>query len=74
MSTIDDVVELLRDGEWRNLQDLAKDLKLNPEKLQQIIQFLKNLEFIKLDEEQQKAQIDTDLKQLMHLQKPRQTP
>ena len=74
MSTIDDVVELLRDGEWRNLQDLAKDLKLPPEKLQQIIQFLKNLEFIKLDEEQQKAQIDTDLKQLMHLQKPRQTP
>ena len=67
MSTIDDVVELLRDGEWRNLQDLPKDLKLNPEKLQQIIQFLKNLEFIKLDEEQQKARINTDLKQLMRL-------
>jgi len=67
MSTIDDVVELLRDGEWRNLQDLAKDLKLAPEKLQQIIQFLEGLELIKLDEKQQKAQINTDLKQLMHL-------
>jgi len=67
MSAIDDVVELLRDGEWHNLQDLSKDLKLTPEKLQQIIQFLKSLELIKLDKKQQKAQINTDVKQLIPL-------
>ena len=67
MSAIDDVVELLRDGEWHNLQDLANDLKLTPEKLQQIIQFLKSLELIELDKQQQKTQINKDLKQLIPL-------
>jgi len=67
MSAIDEVVELLRDGEWHNLEDVSKDLKLTPEKLQQIIQFLKSLELIELDEKQQKAQINTDLKQLIPL-------
>ena len=68
MSAIDDVVDLLKDGEWHNLKDLAKDLKLNQEKLQQIIRFLKNLDLIKIDEKQQKAIISTDLKQLIALE------
>jgi len=67
MSAIDDVVDLLKNGEWHSLQDLSKDLKLTPEKLQQIIQFLKSLDLIKLDEKQQKAQINTELKQLITL-------
>jgi len=67
MSAIDEVVELLRDGEWHNLEDVSKDLKLTPEKLQQIIQFLKSLDLIKLDEKEQKAQINTELKQLITL-------
>ena len=67
MSAIDDVVDLLKNGEWHNLQDLSKDLKLTPEKLQQIIQFLKSLDLIKLDEKQQRAQINTELKQLIAL-------
>ncbi|NIM45385.1 MAG: hypothetical protein GTO54_07120 [Nitrososphaeria archaeon] len=65
MTAIDSVVDQLNDGEWHNLQDLAKDLKLTPEKLQQIIQFLRNLELIELDEKQQEAQMNTDLKQLI---------
>ena len=49
MSVIDDVLDLLKDGEWHNLKHLARDLKLNQEKLQQIIRFLKNLDLIKID-------------------------
>ena len=74
MSAIDDVVDLLKDGEWHNLKDLARDLKLNQEKLQHIIRFLKNLDLIKIDERQQKALINTGLKQLIALEKPKQTP
>jgi DNA-binding IclR family transcriptional regulator len=67
MSAIDDVVDLLKNGEWHNLQDLAENLKLDEEKLQRIIQFLKSLDLIKLDEKQQRAQINTELKQLIAL-------
>ena len=68
MSAIDNVVDRLKDGEWHNLQDLAKNLKLNQQKLHEIIQFLLGLDLIKLDEKQQKAQINTDLKQLITLE------
>jgi DNA-binding IclR family transcriptional regulator len=67
MSAIDDVVDLLKNGEWHNLQDLAENLKLDEEKLQRIIQFLKSLDLIKLDEKQRRAQINTELKQLIAL-------
>jgi len=67
MSAIDDVVDLLKNGEWHNLQDLAENLKLDEEKLQRIIRFLKSLDLIKLDEKQQRAQINTELKQLIAL-------
>ena len=68
MSAIDKVVELLKDGEWHNFQDLARNLKLNQQKLREIIQFLLSLDLIKLDERQQKAQVSTDLRQLMSLE------
>jgi len=67
MSAIDDVVDLLKNGEWHNLQDLAENLKLDEEKLQRIIRFLKSLDLIKLDEKQRRAQINTELKQLIAL-------
>ena len=68
MSAIDEVVELLKDGEWHNFQDLGKNLKLSQQKLHEIIQFLLSLDLIKLDEKQQKAQVNTDLKQLITLE------
>ena len=71
MSAIDDIVDLLKDGEWHNLKDLAKNLKLNQEKLQKIIQFLKNLDLIKLDEKHEKALINPHLKRLIALEQPK---
>ena len=74
MSAIDEVVDLLKDGKWHPLKDLAKNLKLTQENLQQIIQFLKNLDLIKLGTKQQQALINLDLKQLIDLEQPKQTP
>jgi DNA-binding IclR family transcriptional regulator len=65
VTAIDDLIDQLKDGEWHNLQDLAKSLKLTPKNLNEIIQFLKNLDLIKLDKTQQKTQLNTDLKQLI---------
>ena len=74
MSAIDDIVDLLKDGEWHTLKDLAENLKLNPEKLQEIVQFLEDLDLIKIDNKQQRALINPDLKQLITLEEPKQTP
>jgi hypothetical protein len=68
MSAIDDVVDILEDEEWHSLNDIAKDLKLTQQRLHEIIQFLLSLDLIKLDEKQQKAQVNTDLKQLITLE------
>ncbi len=65
MTAVDDLIDQLKDGEWHNLQDLAKNLNLTPKNLNEIIQFLQNLDLIKLDKTQQKTQINTDLKQLI---------
>ena len=68
MSAIDEVVELLKDGEWHHFQDLATNLKLNQQKLREIIQFLLSLDLIKLDKKRQRARVSTDLRQLMSLE------
>ena len=68
MSAIDEVVELLKDGKWHSLQGLAKNLRLDQQKLHEIVQFLLSLELLKLDEKERKAQINTDLKQLITIE------
>ena len=68
MSAIDDVVELLKDGKWHNLKELAKNLQIEQQKLKQIIRFLKNSGFIRLDKKQEKALISSDLKKTIILE------
>ena len=67
MSILDDVVDLLKDGEWHNLKDVAKNLKLTQQELQEILRFLKNLDLVKLDEKQKKALMTSVLKELISL-------
>jgi len=68
MSILDDVVDLLKDGEWHNLKDVAKNLKLTQQELQEILRFLKNLDLVKLDEKQKKALMTSVLKELISLE------
>jgi len=68
MSILDDVVDLLKDGEWHNLKDVAKNLELTQQELQQILQFLIKLDLVNLDEKQEKALMTSVLKELISLE------
>lgn len=68
MSILDDVVDLLKDGEWHDLKDVAKNLELTQQELQQILQFLIRLDLVNLDEKQEKALMTSVLKELISLE------
>ncbi|UCE43610.1 MAG: hypothetical protein JSV57_04430 [Candidatus Bathyarchaeota archaeon] len=68
MSAIDDVIELLEDGKWRTFEDIANNLQMEQQKVQQIVRFLEDLTLLKLDKKRKKASIDLDLKELMALE------
>jgi len=57
MSAIDQVLELLKDGNWHKLNEIAKQSGLQQPKLKAIVNFLAEYEFIYVDKEQQKAKL-----------------
>jgi DNA-binding IclR family transcriptional regulator len=57
MSTIDQVLELLKDGNWHKLSEIAKQFGLQQPKLEAIVNFLAEYEFIHVDKDEQKAKL-----------------
>ena len=57
MSTIDQILELLKDGNWHKLDDIAKQFGLQQSKLEAIVDFLAKYEFIHIDKDEQKAKL-----------------
>lgn len=57
MPAIDAILELLEDGGWHDLRDTAKKSKLHEFKVEMILIFLADYNFIDLDKEQQKAKL-----------------
>ena len=57
MSTIDQVLELLKDGNWHKLSEIAKQSGLQQSKLEAIVNFLAEYEFIYVDKDEQKAKL-----------------
>jgi Mn-dependent DtxR family transcriptional regulator len=68
MSILDDVVDLFKDGEWHSLKDVAKNLKLTQQELQEILRFLKSLGLVKLDEKQEKGLMTSVLRELISIE------
>lgn len=68
MSILDEVVDLLKDGEWHDLKDVAINLELTQQELQQILQFLIKLDLVNLDEKQEKALMTSVLKELISIE------
>jgi len=68
MSILDDVVDLFKDGEWHRLKDVAKNLRLTRQELQEILRFLKSLDLVKLDEKQEKALMTSVLRELISIE------
>ena len=55
--TIDQVLELLEDGDWHKLNEIAKKSGLQQPKLEAVVDFLEEYEFIHVDKEQQRAKL-----------------
>ena len=51
MSAIDKVLFLLKDGNWHNLKEIKKKVSLSEANIEKITIFLKEYEFVKLNEE-----------------------
>jgi predicted transcriptional regulator len=57
-SKIAEILELLSDGKWRMLEEIQQKTKVDREQIQQIIEFLKEYDFVVLDETEKKIRLN----------------
>ena len=57
MFEIDQILVLLEDGSWHKLNEIAKQSRLQQPKLNAIVDFLEENEFVYLDKANQKARL-----------------
>ena len=57
MSAIEEILELLKDGKWHDLNEIIKETRLTRSRLEKITNFLAEYNFIQLDKEAQKARV-----------------
>ena len=57
MLIIDEILTLLKDGNWHNRSELAKKCSSNRLKVRMVITFLSKFDFIELDKKGRKARL-----------------
>ncbi len=65
MSSINEVLELLVDGEWHTLTEVSKALKISFEELDSIVHFLSKYGFIEVGDDLIKVKVDKGFKELV---------
>ena len=68
MSTVDEVMDILKDGKRHSLSEIAERLELTQKKAGEILQFLAEYDFATFDQKSNKAIIDPELKELLLLE------
>ncbi len=58
LPVMDDVLTLLEDGEWHNLEEIRDKTRLRYVEAKRVTEFLARYDIVKLDEEEQKAKIN----------------
>ncbi|UCE29611.1 MAG: hypothetical protein JSV85_02515 [Candidatus Bathyarchaeota archaeon] len=61
LQEIDEVVDLIRDGQWHKLEDIVNKTKLTNPKTKKILEFLADYDFIDLDSKRKKVKANTAL-------------
>ncbi|UCE57532.1 MAG: hypothetical protein JSW19_04040 [Candidatus Bathyarchaeota archaeon] len=56
---VDDVLKLLENGDWHDLEEIEKKIQLPSLDTASVTDFLAQYDFIKLDKERKKAKIDS---------------
>ncbi|MGQ9460195.1 MAG: hypothetical protein ACUVRA_03065 [Candidatus Bathyarchaeaceae archaeon] len=58
MPTINDILELLEDGKWHDLNEIKKKTELHELKVKSLTKFLAQYNLIKLDKDGKRAKLD----------------
>jgi len=61
MSSIDNILLLLKDGEWHDLNQIAEKLPISPAKAELAVSFLAEYNFVKLTENTTKVKLQSPL-------------
>ena len=59
MSTIDDILWLLKDGEWHDLKEIAEKATLPQTKAEMVVSFLGEYNFVQLNENPKKVRLES---------------
>ena len=62
---IEEVLEMLSDGEWHSLEEIRKKMNLNRNQIQQIAGFLKQYEFVRVDETEKRMRIEEAVRKFL---------
>ena len=57
MSNIDEILWLLKDGEWHDLKEIAEKVALPQDKVEMVASFLAEYDFIQLKENNKQAKL-----------------
>ena len=60
MASFDETLQILKDGEWHNLEEVIEVLPLPEMKGRKILRFLLEFGFVVFDEEERKVRIDSE--------------
>ena len=61
MSVIDDILLLLKDGEWHDLQEIAEKVALSHTKTEVVFSFLAEYDFVQLNENTKEVKLQSPL-------------
>lgn len=73
MSTVDEILEILKEDKRHRLVEIAKRLKLTKRKTAEILQFLTECNFVTFDPKTNIVKIDPELKELILLEETEKT-
>ena len=73
MSALDDILWLLKDGKWHDVQEVTKTVALPKDKAEMVISFLGEYNFIQLNEDAEKIKLQPSMLEfiegIQHLEK-----
>jgi hypothetical protein len=61
LPTVDDILKLLEDGRWHDLNEIRKKIELHDLKVKSLTKFLAQYDFIKLDKDGKKAKLGSSI-------------
>jgi len=65
LQEIEEIVSLIKNGQWHSLEDVTEKTELPEIKTNEILQFLANYNFIDLDRERKKVKVTPSLMEFL---------